>query len=224
MCGICGKLDTNSLCRKCRIQLEKHKQIQTNQPKESEEEFQEFMSLFSYEEMIRDLLINYKFKEKPYLAKTLGNFIISQKPIKEKIQAYDLLIPVPISKKRKKERGYNQSLLLAKEIKVNSKQQINNQCLVKVQNIIEQSKLTKKERKLNIQGVYRLKNEQMIENKKVLLIDDIYTTGSTVKECCQTLAKGKPSKIGVLVVAKDELTRETSEIKRMTNDKEINSN
>lgn len=224
MCGICGKLDTNSLCRKCRIKLEEHKQIQTNLPKESEGQFQEFMSLFSYEGIIRDLLIDYKFKEKPYLAKTLGNFIISQKPIQEKIQTYDLLIPVPISKKRKKERGYNQSLLLANEIKANSKQQINNQCLEKVQNIIEQSKLTKEERKLNIQGVYRLKNEQTIENKKVLLIDDIYTTGSTIKECCQTLAKGKPSKIGVLVVAKDELTRETSEIRRMTNDKEMNSN
>lgn len=208
VCGICGKLDRNWLCPKCRMVIEEHKQIGIDLPKESHGEFQEFISLFSYEGIIRDLLIQYKFQEKPYLAKTLGNFLISQEPIKEKIQAYDILMPVPISHKRKKERGYNQSLLLAKEIQVSTKQVINTQSLVKIQNITEQSKLTKEERKQNIQGVYQLKHESMIKEKSVLIIDDIYTTGSTIKECCKTIAKGKPSKIGILVMAKDELKEE----------------
>lgn len=78
-----------------------------------------------------------------------------------------------------------------------------NNCLVKTKNIIEQSKLNKEERMQNIQGVYELKNKQLIENKKILLIDDIYTTGSTVNECSKTLLAGKPSEIGILVLAKD---------------------
>lgn len=78
-----------------------------------------------------------------------------------------------------------------------------NNCLIKTKNIIEQSKLNKEDRRQNIQEVYELKNRQLIENKKILLIDDIYTTGSTVNECRKILIKGNPNKIGILVLAKD---------------------
>ena len=78
-----------------------------------------------------------------------------------------------------------------------------NNCLVKTKNIIEQSKLNKEDRIQNIQGVYELKNKQLIENKNILLIDDIYTTGSTVNECSKILKQGNPKKIGILVLAKD---------------------
>ena len=62
-----------------------------------------------------------------------------------------------------------------------------NNCLIKKKNIIEQSKLNKEDRMQNIQGVYELRNKQLIENKKILLIDDIYTTGSTVNEISKLL-------------------------------------
>ena len=78
-----------------------------------------------------------------------------------------------------------------------------NNCLVKIKNIIEQSKLNKEDRIQNIQGVYELKSKQLIENKKIILIDDIYTTGSTVNECSKILKQGNPKKIGILVLAKD---------------------
>ena len=78
-----------------------------------------------------------------------------------------------------------------------------NTCLIKTKNIIEQSKLNKEDRAQNIYGVYELKNKQLVENKKILLIDDIYTTGSTVNECSRILRKANPEKIGVLVLAKD---------------------
>lgn len=78
-----------------------------------------------------------------------------------------------------------------------------NNCIIKTKNIIEQSKLKKEERQENIKGVYQLKNKQSIENKKILLIDDIYTTGSTVNECSRILKQANPNKIGVLVLAKD---------------------
>ena len=56
---------------------------------------------------------------------------------------------------------------------------------------------------MNIQGVYRIKNSRLIENKKILLIDDIYTTGSTVNECSKMLSEAKTKLIGVLTMAKD---------------------
>ena len=129
--------------------------------------------------------------------------MLKNEKIFEKIQKYDKIIPVPISKKRKKERGYNQSLLITKEIAQKTKLELVNNCLYKTQNIIEQSKLNKEERTKNVQGVYEIKNEQLIQNKKILLFDDVYTTGSTVNECSRVLREAEPSKIGVLVLAKD---------------------
>ena len=61
----------------------------------------------------------------------------------------------------------------------------------------------KEERQNNIQGVYSLQNPQKITNQKILLVDDIYTTGSTVNECSKILKQANPKKIGVLVLAKD---------------------
>ena len=129
--------------------------------------------------------------------------MLKNEKIFEKIKKYDKIITVPISKKRLKTRGYNQSYLIAKEIANQTNLELVNNCLIKTKNIKEQSKLNKEERKQNIQGVYELKNQQLIENKKILLIDDIYTTGSTVNECSKILRQGNPTDIGVFVLAKD---------------------
>lgn len=165
--------------------------------------FEELIYYFRYEGIIRKLILDYKFNDKSYLYKTFVSFLTKDEKIFEKIQKYDTIIPVPISKKRKKDRGYNQSMLIAKEIALKTKVNLLNNCLIKTKNIIEQSKLNKEDRLENIQGVYELKNKQNIENKKILLIDDIYTTGSTVNECSKILKQGNPNKIGILVLAKD---------------------
>lgn len=161
------------------------------------------MYIFKYEGQIRQLILDYKFNEKSYIYKTFVNFLLKNKKIFENIKKYDKIISVPISKKRYKERGYNQSLLIANEISKQTNLELVNNCLIKTKNIIEQSKLNKEDRQQNIQGVYSIQNEEIITNKKVLLIDDIYTTGSTVNECSKILQQARPERIGVLVLAKD---------------------
>ena len=156
-----------------------------------------------YEGIIRRLILKYKFKEEAYLYKTFVNFLLKNKKLFEKIKKYDTIIPVPISKKRYKIRGYNQSELIGKELAKKLKINIETEYLFKVKNIIEQSKLSKEERTKNIQGVYKLINKEKLENKKILLIDDVYTTGSTVNECSKILRKANPKKIGVFTLAKD---------------------
>ena len=69
--------------------------------------------------------------------------------------------------------------------------------------VIEQSKLNKEERQKNIQGVYELRNKEKLYKKKILLVDDIYTTGSTVNECSKVLKGAKPKQIGIFTIAKD---------------------
>lgn len=205
MCGICGKLAENSLCKKCEIKLKKQSECQIiNNGKELEDKyFNELMYIFKYEGQVRKLILDYKFNEKSYIYFAFVNFLLKNEKLFENIKSYDTIIPVPISKKRFKNRGYNQSYLIANEIAKQTKLELMNNCLIKTKNIVEQSKLNKEDREKNIKGVYKLQNSQLIENKKVLLVDDIYTTGSTVNECSKMLRQGNPNEIGILVLAKD---------------------
>ncbi len=233
-CGICGKINDKYLCKKCEKKLENEAIWQIEENKNPYIYYKETISIFSYKNLIREKILSYKFNEKSYLYKTFANFLLKNQKVFEKIQDYDIIIPVPISKKRKMERGYNQSLLIAREIcrqinekyrseiinkwqtvtqkekhnktkikKANYKIQLVTKCLYKTKNTIEQSKLNKEEREKNSQNVYELQNKNIIENKKVLLFDDIFTTGNTVNSCCRELKKSNPKKIGVLVLAKD---------------------
>ena len=209
ICGICEKINKNALCPKCNLELKKQAEVNILQKEEIEENikkgkyFEELMYIFKYEGQVRKLILDYKFNEKSYLYKTFVNFLLKNEKIFENIKKYDKIIPVPISKKRNKERGYNQSMLIAEEIANKTNLELVNNCLIKTKNIIEQSKLNKEDRQQNIQGVYSLQNARLITNKKILLIDDIYTTGSTVNECCKILQQANPKTIGVLVLAKD---------------------
>lgn len=195
-------MNRKSLCIKCENKL-KEQAISRIEKMNKEESFQDLYYLFSYEGLIRKMILEYKFQEKSYLVKTFVNFLLKEEKIFEKIKTYDKIIPVPISKKRQKERGYNQSLLIALEISKHAKIQVEKKCLYRTKNKLEQSKLNKEERQKNIQGVYELKNDQILIHKKILLVDDIYTTGSTVKECCKILKEAEPKQIGVFVLAKD---------------------
>ena len=202
-CGICGKLSEEFLCKKCYKLLENQAEFKIQNYENNEIEFNEHFYVFKYEGIVRREILKYKFQEKSYLHRTFVNFLLKNKKIFEFIKSYDTIIPVPISKKRQKERGYNQSYLIAKEIAIKTGINVKTKCILKTKNIIEQSKLNKEDRMENIQGVYVLKNSKKLNNKKILLLDDIYTTGSTVNECCKILKVARPNKIGVLTIAKD---------------------
>ena len=200
-CGICGKLNNDFLCKKCEKVLETEAIYGVD--KVLEKYFNEHLYIFVYQGILRRIILKYKFQEEAYLYKTFVNFLLKNENFFEKIEKYDTIVPVPISKKRKKKRGYNQSELLAKEIAYNANLVLEKESLYKIKDIVEQSKLNKENRLKNIQGVYELVNKEKLNKKKILLIDDIYTTGSTVNECSKVLRNAKPNKIGVLTLAKD---------------------
>ena len=146
-----------------------------------------------------------KFNKKPYIYKTFQYFFEKNEKNLEKLKKYDIMIIVPLSSKRKRLRGYNQSQLIAEIISNILQIKIQNKILFKTKNILPQSTLNKEQRKNNIKGAFKAKNIEKIKNKKILLIDDIYTTGSTLNECSRTLVKNgiKKENIGVLTLAKD---------------------
>lgn len=205
-CGICGKLSPKSLCNKCKVKLEKEYEFQTdNYEEDTSKNFIEHSYFFKYENLIRSQILALKFQEKPYIYKTIAYFLENMQKSFENLRKYDIMIIVPISKQRKRDRGYNQSELIAKEISKIIKVPIAKKILYKTKNTTPQSLLNKKEREENAKGAYEVHNITKLYNKKILIIDDIYTTGNTVNECANMLLqKGiKRKDIGVLTIAKD---------------------
>lgn len=206
VCGICGKLNLKSLCNKCKIKLEKEFEYQTdNYEEDSSKNFIKHHYFFKYENLIRNQIIALKFQEKPYIYKTITYFLENMQKSFENLKMYDIIIIIPISKQRKRERGYNQTYLIAKELSKIIRKPIYKNLLQKTKHNVPQSSLNKKEREANIKGVYKSKNTGRLINKKILLIDDIYTTGNTVNECAKVLVQQgiKRTDIGVLTLAKD---------------------
>lgn len=120
------------------------------------------------------------------------------------IKSYDLIVPVPLSRYRKKERGYNQTYLIVKELAKKDKQIIvEDNVLLKIKNVKPQSSLNKTQRQYNIKNAFYVQKESEIRNKKILLFDDVFTTGSTTNECSRVLKEKKAKKIGILTIAKD---------------------
>lgn len=212
VCGICGKLNENYLCGRCNLELQKSAEFQRDsyitETGFKRKHFDEHIYFFQYQGLIREQLINYKFNDEAYKYKAISNFILKNFILKESnifqiFNDYDVIIPVPISKKRLKQRGYNQAELISREISKKLNKVLITKCLYKTKNIVAQSTLNKDEREENIKGVYGIKNTEKLINKKVLLIDDIYTTGSTANECCKVLEEAGAIKIGVMTIAKD---------------------
>ena len=211
VCGICGNLDNNFLCKDCENLLKKIKcdKIDIYNPKEKI--YQKHFYLFKYKTVIRKAMLDYKFNDCSYLYRTFEKILLNDKKVCEFIKSYDIIIPVPIYKKRKKERGYNQSLLVIKEFtkEFNYKYRLNLGCnyqiLQKTKSTNRQSLLSKRERESNLINAYSLKtrNIEELKGKRIIIFDDIYTTGSTVYECAKTLNLANPKKIDILTIAKD---------------------
>ena len=212
VCGICGKLNENYLCSRCNLNLQKVSGFQidnyTTETGFQRKHFNEHIYFFQYQGLIRDQIINYKFNDKAYKYKAISKFIIDNYILRDSkifqiFNDYDVIISVPLSKNRMKQRGYNQAGLIAKEIARTLDKELITDCLYKCKNIVAQSTLNKEEREENIKGVYIIKKQEKLKNKKVLLIDDIYTTGSTANECCRVIEQSGTTTIGVMTIAKD---------------------
>ena len=196
ICGVCGKMGENYLCYECKEKLELIS-------KTTYDKTNNHIWLFEYDD-IRNLLLQCKFNECSYLYKTISEFMLSNIKVRAILNQADYIIPVPIHIKRKFERGYNQCELIAKRLS----KEIDNleylpDVLSKKKNVVPQSILNKEERRINIQGAFYIKKYINLEEKIIILFDDIYTTGSTVNECSRILKEAECKEIGILTIAKD---------------------
>jgi ComF family protein len=114
-----------------------------------------------------------------------------------------LVIPTPLHRRRALERGFNQAEILAQIIAKQFNLPLNSKVLRRRKNIKHQASLDRAGRLKNIQGCFQIKNPELIRGRKILLIDDVITTGATLNEQAELLKQNGAEKIWALVVAKN---------------------
>ena len=113
-----------------------------------------------------------------------------------------LIMPVPLHPKRLRERGFNQSLLLARHVSRALHIDLDFLSLRRVRYTPPQASLAKSERKQNVRGAFELKNQDAVKGINILLVDDVVTTGNTLNECARILRKGGARKVFGLSLAR----------------------
>lgn len=193
-CGICGKVGKVNICEKCYLNLKKYILLNLED---------DVFYMLKYSELIRSKMIDFKFNDKPYLYHMFCEILVKSKSGCDFVKNYDIIIPVPMNESKKLIRGYNQSELFAKGISKMLEIPISIDSLIKCKNTLMQSSLGKNDRTKNVKNAYKVERLEKIKNKNVLLVDDIYTTGATIKECKKVLQQANAKNVGVLIIAKD---------------------
>lgn len=155
---------------------------------------------FAYEGRVRKAIVNFKFYDMPQHARPLAKAL--EKTVREEypVDEIDLITYVPMHRKDLKNREYNQSQLLAKELS----DALLIPCaetLLKTKYTKKQHKLNFSERKKNLSGAFALTDKELIRGKTVLLIDDVMTSGNTLSLCVKKLYAAKPHQVYCAVVA-----------------------
>ncbi len=158
----------------------------------------------SYENLLIKKTIKL-FKYEPFikeLSKHLTGLIIAHLQIlKEKPQA-DFVIPIPCHKHKLKKRGFNQATEIALKLSKFLEIPLLDDVLIKTKQTPPQMRLTRQEREENVKGVFLCKKPEIMVDKKILLIDDILTTGATIEECAKILKNAGAKEVCAIVVAR----------------------
>lgn len=166
-----------------------------------------FFAISYQNKLVRKMIQEFKYE--PFikdLAKPLTNLIINHiSLLKEgnRFKEGDVLVPIPLSIRKLKNRGYNQTEEIAKELSKELKIPVTTGCLVKIKETLPQMELSKEERQENIKGVFKVKNKEKIQGKKILLVDDVYTTGATMEECAKILKQSGVKEVWGIAIARE---------------------
>lgn len=162
--------------------------------------FTKAVSCLEYEDLAKKIIYDLKYHKKRYISYHIAK-IMYDRLLCNDIDSFDMIMPVPLHKDKERERGFNQAYLICKYISKMTEIEVNSKSLIRVKNTITQNKLTKEERRENLEDAFKIINKDNIDNRCILLIDDIYTTGSTVDQCSKVLIENGAADVYVATFA-----------------------
>ncbi len=153
-------------------------------------------------ETVRDMIHRFKYGKQRWLAEPFALWMAElSSDHRIKLEEIEGLVPVPLHKKREKERGYNQSLLLAEALAKKWKKPVL-PVLERVRYTETQTHFDRKERMQNLRVAFRVRAGAELQEKKFLLVDDVFTTGSTLDECARTLLDSGAGAVWAITAAR----------------------
>lgn len=159
-------------------------------------------SLFRYEGPLLKLIHDFKYRGNTMLGSALGNWMAESTYPYFSIEKYELIIPVPLHRWRLYARGFNQAVVLARAVAKRFEIPLDVTVLFRRKYGKPQTSLDRKSRRQNVKGVFDVLDYNRIKGYKILLIDDVYTTGSTIEECAEVLKVHGAREVGALTLAR----------------------
>jgi ComF family protein len=200
MCTCCGaplksRQDQNHLCGDCIAHPKK---------------FRMARAVMVFDQQLMTVIHRFKYAAKTQLARPLGGLLLSGFMRQWEGEKIDLLLPVPLHLQKFRNRGFNQSYLLIRSWKAIADgmhitladMPIYTDVLIRTKATVPQTGLGRRQRLKNVKGVFSLRFPEKVYGKKLLVVDDVYTTGATVNECARTLLKFGAERVDVLTLAR----------------------
>lgn len=192
ICRICGLLlhteaEAEATCTNC----------QTHQP-----DFDMAHALFSYAGPAGSLIISFKFHGEFFLGPRVLKRAIETGWMPDGLGELDAIVPVPLHPRRERERGYNQALLLAKTLARHLDRPLHRRVIRRTRHTGQQTKLAAHRRWENVRGAFQADAD--VRGARLLLVDDVMTTGATASECARVLKKSGAASVSVLTLARTQ--------------------
>lgn len=208
ICLVCAasiNLIKPPFCLKCGIGLEQLSRLRSNGCIECANKkyyFEQALSACKYTGIIKHCIHLFKYKHKRITGNILGDIVIKFMKDNFSVKNIDIITAVPLHKHRLRERGFNQSEIVANKLSEYFKIQNSFNNLCRIKKTISQVTLSAQQRKTNITGAFICKYPEKFKNKRILLIDDIFTTGATLNECARMLKKSGAKNVTCLTIAR----------------------
>ena len=150
---------------------------------------------------VQNLIHQFKYKGKKDIGNYLGQMLAGKLKDNPIWQPVDIIVPVPMHRKKKHKRGFNQSEVIAGGMKEILRKPLTANNLVKIDKTETQTRKTRFKRWENVESVFHVKNPEAFRGKNILIVDDVVTTGSTLEACCQKIKEIRGTRIWVATLA-----------------------
>ncbi len=164
--------------------------------------FSKARAICLYEGLIVEAISRFKYGGVTRLARPLGFFLAEYRDPEFPFCDFDLILPVPLHPGRLRQRGFNQSLLLARYLSRKHSIPLDFTALQRSRPTQPQTQLSGSERQANVRGAFEVRKPEGVAEKEILLIDDVFTTGATVRECAKVLLRAGAKQVDVLTLAR----------------------
>jgi len=157
---------------------------------------------YLYSGPLMEAIQRFKYSSETQLTSSLGTLLSAfAKELVPNPQDF-LTVPVPLHTRRLRQRGFNQSLLLAKVVATDLGTQLDYRSLIRIRHTRAQTGLRKEERRKNVKDAFSVTYPGIIKGRKILLVDDVFTTGYTLNECARSLKKSGATVVMCLTLAR----------------------